>query len=545
MRFGRTGILFLCVLPAWASATHVVTTLADSGAGSLRDAMTQANGSSGDTINFAHGLTGTILLQSPLPNVIAYMIINGPGPTALNINGQGRYQCFSVLQELDLSGVTVENCGSNMTATYVSPSGTLKLVNTNMNYNTTSGLGGAILNDGNLTLADVSFSLNSARLAGGALYNRGYATLSNVAFNGNSASAGGAIGNESSLTMSFGTLAGNTSRNGDGGGAVFNSNPGELSIDRSSFINNSSIQGFYGGGVILNQAGLTLLNATFWLNAADNNGGAIYNSGVLYAGYVTIANNSAPGGGLYNTQTFKMGSSIVARGSSGPNCNGTFSFSSEGYNLTDDSSCNFTGPGDINNTGASLDPNGPQLNGGITPTIALLPNSLAVNRIPPSLSCGTGVTDQRNVPRPQGSGCDIGAFELGAFEHFTAKLELITGLLGRFNLASTFTLGSGFDVLDPPDQALTLRIGTYQVNLPAGSLRPIGSGVWVFAGVVNGTALGIQVQLLGGGDSETVGPYQLTAQGAPANFFGVVSPTILSLTIGPYSGTITPFTPAI
>jgi hypothetical protein len=63
-----------------------------------------------------------------------------------------------------------------------------------------------------------------------------------------------------------------------------------------------------------------------------------------------------------------------------------------------------------------------QDNGGPTETHALLPGSPAIDAIPPA-ECtydddgdpGTPpvplATDQRGVARPQGAGCDIGAFE--------------------------------------------------------------------------------------------------------------------------------------
>jgi hypothetical protein len=46
-------------------------------------------------------------------------------------------------------------------------------------------------------------------------------------------------------------------------------------------------------------------------------------------------------------------------------------------------------------------------------TIALLAGSPAINAIPEGENgCATEITtDQRGVSRPQGSGCDIGAFE--------------------------------------------------------------------------------------------------------------------------------------
>jgi hypothetical protein len=47
--------------------------------------------------------------------------------------------------------------------------------------------------------------------------------------------------------------------------------------------------------------------------------------------------------------------------------------------------------------------------------MALQPGSAALEKIPAANGCGVGVTiDQRGVPRPQGTACDIGAFELQA-----------------------------------------------------------------------------------------------------------------------------------
>jgi hypothetical protein len=52
-------------------------------------------------------------------------------------------------------------------------------------------------------------------------------------------------------------------------------------------------------------------------------------------------------------------------------------------------------------------------NGGPTQTILILPGSPAVSVIPEGTNgCGTEITtDQRGKKRPNGSGCDVGAFE--------------------------------------------------------------------------------------------------------------------------------------
>lgn len=93
----------------------------------------------------------------------------------------------------------------------------------------------------------------------------------------------------------------------------------------------------------------------------------------------------------------------------GVSCGGTFT--SGGFNLSSDASCAaiFTQPTDLPpNTDPMIEDlalNPP----GNTPTHALPADSLALDRIPDG-SCVEN-EDQRGVFRPQGSGCDIGAYE--------------------------------------------------------------------------------------------------------------------------------------
>jgi len=99
---------------------------------------------------------------------------------------------------------------------------------------------------------------------------------------------------------------------------------------------------------------------------------------------------------------------------SGANCYGTVS--SEGYNLSSDSTCNFNGKGDKNGTEPKL--RSLHNNGGPTDTMAEMPGSPAIDAGNPS-GCTDGnghllKTDQRGKPRHDKEdigGCDMGAYE--------------------------------------------------------------------------------------------------------------------------------------
>jgi hypothetical protein len=103
----------------------------------------------------------------------------------------------------------------------------------------------------------------------------------------------------------------------------------------------------------------------------------------------------------------------VANSTQGGNCGAFDPITDAGYNIEDADTCGFSA---ANNSKPSTDPklaSSLANNGGPTKTIALLKGSPALNAIPEATNgCGTEITtDQRGVSRPQGKGCDIGAFE--------------------------------------------------------------------------------------------------------------------------------------
>jgi len=106
---------------------------------------------------------------------------------------------------------------------------------------------------------------------------------------------------------------------------------------------------------------------------------------------------------------------LAAAGNSSGNCAGTIT--DAGYNISDDSTCNFSATGSQNNTNPGLSSAGLANNGGPTQTIALVAGSHAIDAIPLA-ACTDQIgkritTDQRGFPRPDGaeSLCDIGAYE--------------------------------------------------------------------------------------------------------------------------------------
>jgi hypothetical protein len=179
------------------------------------------------------------------------------------------------------------------------------------------------------------------------------------------------------------------------------------------------------GGGLDNEGGtVTISNSTFANNSSPGAGGGLFNqfSSTVTISNSTFASNSAAFvGGIDNAGTgMRIGGSIVANNTGG-NCIGDTL--STGYNLESSTDCGFTGTGDLQNTDPKLDPSSLQNNGGPTQTLALQPDSAAVDHIPVGSSCPA--TDQRGVSRPQGPTCDIGAFEMTAADGLTVMIHVV------------------------------------------------------------------------------------------------------------------------
>lgn len=321
--------------------------------------------------------------------------INGSGAGTTVVDGaqRGRVIAIGPTATVTLSGMAIQNGqapGANGGAIF--NAGTLQLSGSRVISNTAGNAGG-IENTGTLTIDQTAISHNTARFTGGGIDNGGNllvtgSTVSdNVAQGEGGANGGGGINNSYAMAVINSTISGN--------------------------------QAYYVGGGIFNYTSLTayLFNVTIVHNQADANfngtgyGGGIFNEpqGELRFANSIIALNTE------TTYSFLCQCYIAVNG----DCNGTLT--SEDFNLLrhyDTSRCSIAGTTTHNQL---TDPQvGPlALNGGLTPTHALLPGSPAIDA-GNSDGCrdGNGVllpTDQRGFHRPafgvSALRCDMGAYE--------------------------------------------------------------------------------------------------------------------------------------
>ncbi|MCO5186064.1 MAG: right-handed parallel beta-helix repeat-containing protein [Anaerolineae bacterium] len=386
---GAVEVAMPPVCPSWT-----VTTAAE-----LSDCINLANadespGPTADTITLGANIT----LTAALPPIASAITLDGAHHV---IDGGGSVRIFTV------------NSGGDFTVNQA----------TLQNGSATEGAG--IFNDGTLTVTDSTVSGNAIGVGGlgGGIHNAGVMMVTNSTFSGNTAgyaSNGGGISNEGALTVTNSTFSDNNG--GSSGGGIYNKSGGTLTVIRSTFSGN--LTGSVGGG-ISNYSTATVTNSTFSGNSASNFGGGIYNDGPLTVTNSTFADNEATsGGGVQNYSTAHLAGTIFVAGPTGANCTNSGTLTDNGYNLSDDASCGFSGTSADN---ATLNLDVLADNGGPTWTHALLPGSDALNAIPYGATISNnGVlwtcndadtfTDQRGVARPQGVGCESGAYELDTIQ---------------------------------------------------------------------------------------------------------------------------------
>lgn len=370
------GLAAICVCSKVHAATFVVSTISDSGAGSLRQALVDANAAAGaDTITFALSVRGAISVSTALPPITEALTLTGPGASELAVERASSAPDFRVFDNnsdgvaLSISGLTIRNGRA-----LGSP-------------------GGGIRSRGPLTLDGVHLTGNSADRGGGVDHVFHDAVIRNCTFSNNTAINGGGYfvqGNGGRLTrISNSTFSGNRSR-GFGGAAIFNGTSfgnSRLEIESSTIVDHSD------SGEVGTAVGGAVATLSDGGSSADTATTVIRNS--------IIADNHP-----FNFE-------LTRRVNAGP-----ATLESSGFNL----STNYNGAvtalqaTDLLQAHIGLAPL--MLAGGQLPTHALLGDSPALDR-----GNSTGV-DQRGLPRafdipslPGASGgnqSDIGAVEMQA-----------------------------------------------------------------------------------------------------------------------------------
>ncbi|MDH4136132.1 MAG: Ig-like domain repeat protein, partial [Anaerolineae bacterium] len=326
-------LLLLHLVPApTAHAAFPVTSTADSGPGSLRQAIINANATPElDVIEF--GLSGcpcTITLQTALPEIVYPLEIYGLlSADQVTISGNNAVRVFKVAStgSLSLWRVTVAS-GLSAGGSAIHNSGSVDIHDSVFSNNSVTGdwsVGGAIYNRGSMNISNSMFSGNRSPTTndgkGGAIFNHdeGTLTLSGSNFTSNSAGQdGGAIYNGGEMTATNGTFSGNTAYYD--GGAIYNI-ARSIDIVDCTFSGNHASAGK--GGAIYNWSGyhggsasVTITNTTFSNNTASERGGAIDNYVYDGTARVTITdstfsqNSSWKGGAISNHRYTTLGARV-------------------------------------------------------------------------------------------------------------------------------------------------------------------------------------------------------------------------------------------
>ncbi|MDP2674278.1 MAG: CSLREA domain-containing protein [Dehalococcoidia bacterium] len=407
----------LAALPASPAHAMVITVTTPNEAGadglcSLREAIQAAN-TNAPVEACGGGSVGPDYIKMSTSGIY-FLSLVGAGED-LNATGD-----LDITEELEIEATSGANViiDGNLTdrVFHIHPGvkATISKLTIQRGSNVDGGVGGGILNAGTLILNSSTVKDNSNfNVGGGGIYN-GYAyvnptmILTDSTISGNTATTGGGIDNYlgATATLNRTTVSGNSTPNpggsGTGGGIR---NDGAMTLTNSTVSGNTATVG--GGGIGQFDGGLTLNNSTVSENLAPIGGGITSGTCSVNCGIVVIKNT------------------IIANNSVG-NCGGAGAPSNSylGVNLFDDNTCDLTvvvGAGLAGLDGLAL--NAP----GTTKTHALMTGSPAINAVPwPSDCTDTAsspiATDQRGVTRPQGSACDIGAYELALSVGGTVEL---------------------------------------------------------------------------------------------------------------------------
>jgi predicted outer membrane repeat protein len=317
---------------------------------SLREAIAFANSNADmSTVEFSPDVRGTITLTQGELLIDSDLTIEGPGASALRINGNNVNRVFNIeTVTVTISGLTISGGNAGV------------------------GDGGGIYNRGMLTVSSSTLSSNRANTYGGAIYSSG------------------------SLIVSGSTISGNSATYyASSGGGIYNAYRGSLTISRSTLSGNSATT----GGGIWNSDSLTISSSTLSGNSVTFRGGGIYNSSgasLTMSGSIVAGNSATNAGPEIYGAVVSGGYNLLGK-----------SDGSSGLTATGDQTGTGAAPLD-----AKLDTL-KSTNGGPTATIALLAGSPAINAGDPNFDgTGKTDQRGEGFPRVRSGRVDIGAFEV-------------------------------------------------------------------------------------------------------------------------------------
>ena len=348
-------------------------------------------------VTWGNGLTGITGQVSAGNSLVGYRQNDWIGNGGITALSNGAYVVRSPNFDYGVADTGAVTWGSGATGV----KGAVSLTNSLLgNYtNDQVGNGGVTaLSNGNYVVVSYSWGNNGITTTAGAVtWGNGATIAGNI-----SSLIGAGIRNDGWMSVAESSFVANTS-NGDTGGLH---NNGDLTVAGSAFVNNVAV--LIGGGISHFGGTLTLHNSTLYSNTAATGGGISASAALTVTNSTLSGNTSSPGnggGGIANFSDLVLRNTLIANSNGDADCSNSGTIAENSNNLIEDGSCSAALSGD------------PLLGvlgdyGGDTQTLPLLPGS-------PALDAGDAgaclTTDQRGVTRPQGSGCDIGAFESRRF----------------------------------------------------------------------------------------------------------------------------------
>ncbi|MBI1192641.1 MAG: T9SS type A sorting domain-containing protein [Bacteroidetes bacterium] len=495
-------VLLAGFLPLKAGVLWVTST-SDSGAGSLREAISLA--APGDTIRADASMASSSILLTTGPLFVnKNLSIVGLGSNSTSISVGANFRIFTVG-----AGSTVLLRGYTLALGRANGAGDL-------------GRGGAIFNSGDLTLTDIKVLGCLAAVEGGGIFSNGTLSANKCVLRNCGSPNGGAISvGAGTLALFESKLEDNDANNGAGvwfggsggsitsgsmsrndavvhGGAVYIASDATLNISRITFEDNSAVldggalyladgvaqvtrtlyhsnsAGSRGGAVfVANGSDVQSENTSYSGNSAGTTGGAVHILGAFLARANTYTLNSATtdGGAIFldNTTALRLVEGSIVFGNTAAAVADDIAFPSRlfssSYNMYGviDDGLFLAGAGDRIGVDPLLD--GLADNGGGTRTHALLCGSPAIDSANPASPV---VLDQRGLPRNFNGRSDIGAFEIQSLCLPDCILDSVTvGVQG---------------VCDPVSNTYTQEVTVYTTNTPVtGSLIVNGQSFAVSA----------------------------------------------------------------